>query len=237
MSGPMLAACGAPPPPSGCWSPWPSRRSVAMRARSLSRKASYTASCTRTRSAQTHVCPAKRNLDAMATSTATSRSASSRISSGAFPPSSSPSFFTVPAHCAYSALPTAVDPVNESARTAGDAHNACPTAAAFDRLAVTTLKHPAGARPSAASSHSFASASAVSGTSSAGLSTTGQPAASAAPHLRVIMASGKFHGVMAAATPAARRTVASRRSVGPASSSPAQRRGPSSANHSRKDAP
>ena len=46
------------------------------------------------------------------------------------------------------------------------------------------------------------SASMVSGVSDAGLSTTGQPAASAGPILRVAMAAGKFHGVTSTATPA-----------------------------------
>ena len=41
-----------------------------------------------------------------------------------------------------------------------------------------------------------ASASMVSGVSSAGLTTIVQPAAMAGPILRVPMASGKFHGVM-----------------------------------------
>jgi hypothetical protein len=44
-------------------------------------------------------------------------------------------------------------------------------------------------------------ASAVSGVSLAGLSTTVQPAASAGPILRVAIAAGKFHGVMSTATP------------------------------------
>ncbi len=42
----------------------------------------------------------------------------------------------------------------------------------------------------------------VSGVSEAGLSTTGQPAASAGPILRVAMAAGKFHGVTSTAMPA-----------------------------------
>ena len=44
-------------------------------------------------------------------------------------------------------------------------------------------------------------ASAVSGVSAAGLSTTVQPAASAGAILRVAIAAGKFHGVTSAATP------------------------------------
>jgi hypothetical protein len=41
----------------------------------------------------------------------------------------------------------------------------------------------------------------VSGVSDAGFSTMVQPTARAGPALRVIMAAGKFHGVMAATTP------------------------------------
>ena len=44
-------------------------------------------------------------------------------------------------------------------------------------------------------------ASAVSGVSEAGLSTTVQPAASAGPILRVAIAAGKFHGVTSTETP------------------------------------
>jgi hypothetical protein len=42
----------------------------------------------------------------------------------------------------------------------------------------------------------------VSGVSLAGFNTTGQPAASAGPILRVAIAAGKFHGVTSTATPA-----------------------------------
>ncbi len=48
---------------------------------------------------------------------------------------------------------------------------------------------------------SSASASAENGVADAGLATTVQPAASAAPTLRVIIAFGKFHGVIVATTP------------------------------------
>ena len=72
---------------------------------------------------------------------------------------------------------------------------------------LTTLNTPAG-KPAA--SASAARASAVSGVASAGFTTTVQPAASAGATLRVIMASGKFHGVMAAQTPTACLIVSSR---------------------------
>jgi hypothetical protein len=48
---------------------------------------------------------------------------------------------------------------------------------------------------------SSASASAVSGVSGAGLTTKVQPAARPGGHLRVIIAAGKFQGVIAAQTP------------------------------------
>ena len=52
-----------------------------------------------------------------------------------------------------------------------------------------------------ARSASTASASAENGVCEAGFSTTVQPAASAGPTLRVIIAIGKFHGVMRPTTP------------------------------------
>ena len=69
---------------------------------------------------------------------------------------------------------------------------------------VTTLNRPGG-RP--ASSARTANASAVNGVWLAGFSTTAQPAARAGPTLRVIMAAGKFHGVMAPTTPTGWRRV------------------------------
>ena len=53
----------------------------------------------------------------------------------------------------------------------------------------------------AAALASSASASAESGVWLAGFTTIVQPAASAGPALRVIIAAGKFHGVIAAHTP------------------------------------
>src|SRR5258706_14803529 len=63
---------------------------------------------------------------------------------------------------------------------------------------VMTLNTPFGTPARSASS---ASASAENGVALAGLDTIGQPAASAGPALRVIIAAGKFHGVIAAHTP------------------------------------
>src|SRR3989344_2862134 len=114
---------------------------------------------------------------------------------GALPPSSSDRFFSVVADCAISNLPIAVEPVNDSLRSNGLAVSSAPMAMA---LPVITLKIPAGIP---ACSASAAMASAENGVSGAGLAMHGQPAASAGPALRVIIAAGQLHGVMAAATP------------------------------------
>ncbi|MNG13593.1 hypothetical protein D3C84_972810 [compost metagenome] len=65
-------------------------------------------------------------------------------------------------------------------------------------LPETTLNTPAGMPARWASS---ARAKAENGVCEAGLSTMVQPAARAGPALRVIIAAGKFHGVIAAVTP------------------------------------
>ena len=79
-------------------------------------------------------------------------------------------------------------------------------------------------------------ASAVSGVSAAGLSTTVHPAASAGAILRVAMAAGKFHGVTRAATPTGRWVTSVR--VPPAGASPYSPPGrtASSENHRKNSA-
>src|SRR6476620_4504046 len=147
------------------------------------------------RLAQTQVWPALRYFEASAPSTAASRSASSNTMKEALPPSSSDSFFTVGAHCSISRRPTGVDPVKLSLRTIGFAHISAPIALASP---ITTENTPFG---TPARSASTARARAENGVSSAGFSTIGQPAARAGATLRVIIADGKFHGVIAAQTP------------------------------------
>ena len=99
------------------------------------------------------------------------------------------------AHWAISWLPTSVEPVKLSLRTLGESVIAVEMAPA---LPVITLKTPAGMPARSASS---ASASAEYGVALAGLTTMVQPAARAAPALRVIIEEGKFQGVIAAVTP------------------------------------
>src|ERR1700738_5239349 len=126
--------------------------------------------------------------------------------------------------------PVAVDPVKLNFRTLGLLVSSAPIAR---ESPVTTLHTPAGTPARAASS---AIASADSGVCSAGLTMIVQPAASAGPTLRVIIAAGKFHGVIAAQTPTGSRNTTIRLSAhGEATTSPSMRRA-SSANHSMKDA-
>ena len=82
--------------------------------------------------------------------------------------------------------------MNDSLRSRGSLMIGSETSPEDD--AVMTLSTPAG---SPASSRIFASASIDSGVCWAGLMTIVQPAAIAGPILRVPIAIGKFHGVIA----------------------------------------
>src|ERR1700693_1130385 len=131
----------------------------------------------------------------MAPSIAESISASSNTMKGALPPSSIAGLTTQSAASCSSLRPTSVEPVNDTTRTRGSCSIALTTLP--EERDGMTLTTPAG---TPASSRIGISASMVSGVSEAGLSTTGQPAASAGPILRVAIAAGKFHGVTRTAT-------------------------------------
>ena len=143
----------------------------------------------------THVWPEQRNLQAMAASAARSRSASSKTMKGAFPPSSMLTFFMVSAASRVSILPTPVEPVKLSFLMMGFVAS---SVAAARSLVVTTWSVRGGMPASTARR---TSARHVNGVSDGGLMTTAQPTASAGATLRVIMAAGKFHGVMIAHVP------------------------------------
>ncbi len=140
-------------------------------------------------------CPALSNTPYGACAAAFSRSASANTMLADFPPSSSVTRFTCSAHPAMICLPTAVDPVKTTFRTAGCVTNRCPTT---DPLPATTSNTPGGKPASKANSPSR---SAVSGVSSAGLSTTVLPAASAGAKPQPAMGIGKFHGTITPTTP------------------------------------
>ena len=94
-------------------------------------------------------------------------------------------------------LPTSVEPVKEIFFTNGLLVSSAPISA---DIPVITLNTPAG---NPARSPNTANARAEYGVLLAGFNTTGQPAARAGPAFRVIIAAGKFHGVIAATTPIA----------------------------------
>ncbi len=92
-------------------------------------------------------------------------------------------------------LPTSVEPVKQTLRTAGWVTKRCPTTDPFPGNTVKTCS----GRP--ASSASSARRIAVSGVTSAGFSTTVFPAASAGANPQPAIGIGKFHGTMTPTTP------------------------------------
>src|SRR5882757_1010314 len=140
-------------------------------------------------------CPLLRNLARSTPATATDRSVSSNTIVGACPPSSSDNRVTLAADNAIRCWPTSVEPVNDTLRTRRSANRVFAT---VDPGPVMTLRTPGG---TPASTARRPNSIAVSGVWDAGLTTCVHPDASAGPTLRVIIASGKFHGVIAAVTP------------------------------------
>ena len=99
--------------------------------------------------------------------------------------------------------PTSVEPVKPIFATSGCSIRRCPTT---EPLPTTTLTTPSGIPASSASSPSRML---ESGVSSAGLSTTVFPQASAGPSFHEAMLSGKFQGVIRPTTPSGSRKVMS----------------------------
>ncbi|MMZ60367.1 hypothetical protein D1872_224530 [compost metagenome] len=132
----------------------------------------------------------------METGIALSRSASSNTILAALPPSSKDTRFSVSAPIFIIAFPVVVSPVNEIKSTSGSAVIYSPA----DPLPKpwTTLTTPSGIPASFAISPSSET---VSGVASAGLITAVFPAARHGPSFHVVSISGKFHGVINAATP------------------------------------
>lgn len=93
----------------------------------------------------------------------------------------------------YNSFATAVDPVKVIFLTILFSQSSAATSRTLSRV-VTTLRTPSGMPARLASS---TRARQLKGVSGGGLITTVQPAASAGPTFRVIMADGKFHGVRA----------------------------------------
>ena len=139
--------------------------------------------------------PALSNTPYGAVAAAFSRSESAKTMFALLPPSSSVTRFTWAAQPAMRCLPTPVDPVNTTLRTAGWATNRSPTT---DPLPGMTWKTCSGRPACSASSPSLI---AVSGVSSAGLSTTEFPAARAGAKPQPAIGIGKFQGTITPTTP------------------------------------
>ena len=133
--------------------------------------------------------------------TALSRSASSRITFGDFPPSSCVTRLTLSDAALATRTPARVEPVNDTMSTPGCAAIACPTVGPSP---FTRLNTPAG---TPASWKTSARISALSGAISVGLSTIVQPAASAGATLHMIWFTGQFQGVMKPHTPIGSRRI------------------------------
>ncbi len=147
--------------------------------------------------------PALPNTAAGAAAAAASRSASANTTLADFPPSSSVTRLIVAAAPAAIPRPTSVEPVKAIFATSGCSTSRAPQT---DPGPATTLRTPSGSpAPRAIRS----SSSAVSGVSSAGLSTTVLPAASAGATFQDAITSGKFHGTIRPTTPNGSRKVMS----------------------------
>ena len=162
--------------------------------------------------------PALPNTAIGAAAAACSRSASAKITFADLPPSSSVTRLIVSAALAAIRRPTSVEPVKATLATSGCSTMRSPTTRPCP---TTTLNTPSGMP---ASTTIRSSSTAVSGVSSAGLSTTVLPAASAGPSFHEAIASGKFQGVISPTTPSGSRNV---RSTPPATGivSPSSRSG------------
>ena len=118
-----------------------------------------------------------------------------------FPPSSRNTRLTVAEASCITRRPVAVEPVKETTSTRGSDASSSPTRPRS--LEVSTLSTPAGMSVCSAAMRPMKVAD--HGVSGAALRITVQPAARAGITFATLMWNGMFHGVIAAATPAASR--------------------------------
>ena len=144
--------------------------------------------------AQQH-CPWLKKMALAAPPIAAFMSESAKTMFGDFPPSSSETFFRLPAAAWTISLPTSVDPVNATLATSGCSTSGTPTS---DPKPVTTFTTP-GRKP--ARSTSFMNSSIDADVYSEGFTTAVLPAARAGANFQAARRSGEFHGTMAATTP------------------------------------
>ena len=138
-----------------------------------------------------------------AAATASSRSASSQISSGALPPSSSRQGLRCLPESSPTMRPTREEPVKFTRFTAGCAISASTTAGASAAECAMKFTTPAG-RPASTKASTIRRCTA--GHSSEALSTTVLPQASGMAMARTPRMTGAFHGAMPTQTPAGCRS-------------------------------
>ena len=156
---------------------------------------SYADCSTRMRERAQQSWPALSNTAIGAAAAACFRSESANTMLALLPPSSSVTRFTWSAQPAMIRLPTSVEPVKQTLRTAGCVTKRSPTIEPFPGMTVKTPSGKPASRPSSPRRI------AVNGVSSAGLRTTVLPAASAGPRPQPAIGIGKFHGTMMPTTP------------------------------------
>src|SRR5947207_4913006 len=144
--------------------------------------------------------PVVPNAPQSAPSRASSRLASSRTIIGFLPPSSSEQCLKLLAAVVPMVRPTALDPVNDTARTSGWSSMGAPVS---EPNPLTILTTPLG---TPASARTRTMLNVESGVSWAGLITHVLPQTSAGNNFQEGIAIGKFHGVIIAQTPIGWRT-------------------------------
>src|SRR5712671_2205680 len=157
-------------------------------------------STTITRDVAVHFSPADFIPPWTVSSTARSRLASSRTTTGFFPPISSWYLTPLSTQARAIAFPVATDPVNEIPLTPLTLQSAAPAS----RPPCTRLNTPGG-RP--ISCNTSVSSCAVQGECSDGLKTTVLPYTNAGAAFHNGIATGKFHGVINPVTPRLTRSV------------------------------
>src|ERR1700691_3409625 len=194
----------------------PSRTLALVAATTRSVNSARTAACTRNRSPAVQLWPAHRYAASRDAAVASSRSASSRITIGPLPPSSSSC--ALPAARTATWLPVSTEPTKPTPATRGWATSESPTMGPGPG---TKLKTPAGMPVSAITSARIAQHAVVDG---AGTQTTVLPAAIAGANTSAPIVYGQFHGLTTPTTPSGIRSVRIRRSAETeAGSAPARR--------------
>ncbi len=140
-----------------------------------------------------------------APSTASSRSASAKMTFGLLPPSSNVVRLSVSAAAFWMILAVSTWPVKAILSTSGCATRAAPAVSPKPLIKLITP----GGKPASIASSPIRSA--VSGVCSAGFMTTVLPQASAGPHFQASITSGKFQGMICPTTPTGCRSVYDRK--------------------------